>query len=560
MSASQAAATQNNQGVITSASNAVQCYINAYTYEGGTYTLSSVNAGLLSVTTDKDINKMAGGFQLELAPSGPGGHGALTWARLLTPLSFVMVSLSRGPARRTVMAGIVTSCVELQQATLSGIQRVTVVSGADIGYFFSQNSFYSLAYLSGAPGSLLGAAGVQGILSAGRAAGTPAELCQDFYQKVMAAPTGNVAAGTQPGVLARTRLNLGGDTYSFADLIGTQFEEFNNPIAIPTGQNYLTTGTWESVYKSLLQFPFYEFFVDTVQDGMYPTTGGMALPAPSSAHPNLFPTSEIVAVGRVNPLPRLINSGSVDSPKYSMDTSLWEALPQFWMGGDGILNQDIGFSDSEAANFFVLQAVQIDTLFGGSNGNISPFIATQALLVDEGSISRYGYRPNIVESQWFYDPHGVNARKLAANGQGQGAMTLLYNDLRLRVASLWEPLPIMASGTLTIPCRPDVTIGSVFNYVPFKDGIQWSFYVEGVSHSYRFQGSMSTTLTLTRGLPTSVYQNNELLTAAHTGNAYWIDGQLQVNDVDAGLTSISISAVASNDAFSTPQGGPQPIS
>ena len=98
----------------------------------------------------------------------------------------------------------------------------------------------------------------------------------------------------------------------------------------------------------------------------------------------------------------------------------------------------------------------------------------------------------------------------------------------------------MLRGQVTIPLAPSIRIGTRFRYTPFKnalpDDAPWDFYVEEVTHRFVFGGQSSTTLALTRGLPSSVYADSGsggLLRAVYTGNARRQDG-LYVPGLPAG--------------------------
>ena len=105
------------------------------------------------------------------------------------------------------------------------------------------------------------------------------------------------------------------------------------------------------------------------------------------------------------------------------------------------------------------------------------------------------------------------------------------------------------------------------HYAPFEGGPTYDFYIESVRHAYRFGGRCTTTLGLTRGLPSSVYQDPSMggiLTQMHLGNAQRING-VYATGIPAGLgtgiipvnpnTIPGLSAILSNTQaiFNYPQ-------
>ena len=83
---------------------------------------------------------------------------------------------------------------------------------------------------------------------------------------------------------------------------------------------------------------------------------------------------------------------------------------------------------------------------------------------------------------------------------------------------VFAPYKVMGNTIYSGPLRPDILPGNKFTYNPFKDtslydpSLQsntWDFYIEEVTHHYVFAGKSSTTLKLTRGLPSSIYNRED---------------------------------------------------
>lgn len=524
---------------------AIQFSIDVYPYEGGQYTLSDSNSFLLGVNTQKNLYSPYGTFSISLSPGGPTGTTFPTWTQILTPYSFVIISAVRGGIAQTIMFGLVLSATEQQQWTPNGARRMITVQGADIGFLFADAAYYNLAFLYGSAASALGGPGMLSAQSLGLIQGTPASMATTWFTKIMAG--GNGSGGADGGILSTMKFNINGQTHSFSDLVGYWFEEFNGAVDIPLGANFLADqGSWLGKFQALLQSPWYEFFVTTAPSGTYSSaTEGTAI-QPKNSH---YGPSEVFVIGRVNPLPFLTNSGG----SFSMNTDKWQQLTPFDLQGASFLSSSVSFSAEGVRNFYLINPAAVSQLLGAANGNINPFLATQVLYKDQTSIDRYGYKPEITETQWFYDPDGVYAQ-----GHSGGSLQDLYKDLLLRVVSMYEPAALMARASVTMPLRPDIMIGNVFTYTPFRDGVLWKFYIEGVSHDFGFGDAGSTALTLGRGLPATVYNDNALLAAIHSGKAARIAGTYSTTSGE-GLTSVSLqSAAAQNVGFSVAQGGKQP--
>jgi len=527
----------------------VQAVVDVYPYEGGNYTLTSANGYMLGVSTTKSIAG-PGSFTLTLSPGGVTGNSSQTWTQIITPLSLVVIAMMRGNYKQIVMLGVVTNITETQQWS-EGAQRQTLVSGMDLTYFFAQTNYYNLTFLYG---DAVAAAGGVGMLAAsdnGLITGTPASIGSKWYNDIM--------AGTQ-GILSTTKFNIGNTTYPFKNIFGTLFQEMDTPVAIPTAANYLADqGNWLGKFQSFFQYPWYEFFINTAVPGYYGET--QAANSITSSSSQFSPVSATI-VARINPLPKLVNSGSLASPSWSVDVSNWNNLNSNLLDNVSFFSSSVTFSASEVRNFYMINPVTLAQMYGGANGDINPFLMTQILWKDQGSINRYGYIPQTIETQWFFDYAGVSARQNTANGI-DNPIESLCNDLLARAVGIIHPLPLMGSATVTMPLRPDIMIGEKFSYVPFKDNITWMFYIEAVSHSFPFGGQPSTTLTLSRGLPASIYSNPTLLTAIYTGKAYkqngtYVDSRAS-NTTYPGLTAVTLANAGSQETgFSNPQGGQQP--
>lgn len=498
------------------------CYVDIYPFEGGVYTISGDNALLRSVTVDKNIRGSQGTFAFTMLPGGPFGLNARPgWVDILTPMSLVVITMSRAGVAQIVMIGIVRTVSQTEVWTPGkGVQRVLQVAGADFAYFFSLSNYYTQSLLNASLGSPLGVTGALTAIDAGLVAGTPDAVGRAWYEKIMAGPQ---------SLMASLTFAYQGTRLSFFQLVTTWFEKYTQAdIDIPLGDNFMTAdGAWNQKFNDIFPFPWYEFFVTTAPVGTYPESQRTGLALSPLTGPQVEPASPQL-VARVNPLPRLVNTGSTASPKFEMDFSLWDALDTFTLDTDGPFQSSIQFDDSEVRNFYVINPMWLSNQFGVTNDMQTPFTFLFASWVDTASLHRYGYRPEISELHWFSDSNGVLAQQNAENGVGIPGFETMVADLALKKISQHEPTPLMAKGSATTNLRPDILPGNKFIYAPFKDAQTWAFYIEGVSHSWSFGSNCTTSVTLTRGLPTATYDSDDLMVALHTGNAQRINGDYVV--------------------------------
>ncbi len=96
---------------------------------------------------------------------------------------------------------------------------------------------------------------------------------------------------------------------------------------------------------------------------------------------------------------------------------------------------------------------------------------------------------------------------------------------------------------------PSALPGTRARFYPFKDDILWEFYIEGVTHSYTFGRAAITTLSLSRGLPRWLYQDDKTLLDVHTGNATRVNGTYasgNVTGIGSGLRPFNTFTIQQN--------------
>lgn len=503
------------------------CSVELYPFEGGPISLQG--GQIRSVTVRKSIRgASAGTMEVELAPGGPRGvEDPITWSQVITPMSHMLVGMSRGDDSAIVMDGIVTGAGDAQSWSTTdqnaSASRAQGIAGADFGWFFRSFNWFALTFYGLMAGTPVGnaldfiPAGLTNLLNQGLTGGTgPAQVGEVWYDRVMAG---------DKGILGKTFVPfINGSRVSFTQAVGTLWENYSEAF-IPTADYFMTTeGTWADKFQALFPEPWYEFFVTTAPSGFYTPTSGFSGVSGAGTLFNMksmpyAPAAGPQVVARVNPVPK-ISAGfaSADTAVFgNIDVTRWNGLPLFdyTTQGFGFLSSSVGFSAEGAANFYMLNPTAFKTLFGNNNTNNIPFPFSFVAAADAASVQRYGFRPFIGTTRWMYDPNGTAA---------QSGKTITNTILSLTTAMVsWaHPRPLMLTGTVTIPLAPNVRVGTRFRYVPFKDGVPWEFYVEGIEHRFIFGGRSSTTLTLSRGLPASIYQDvsaDGLLRAIHIGNA-----------------------------------------
>jgi hypothetical protein len=555
---------------MSSAQNATpRVYVDIYPYEGGKYSLSGNDAGVLSCVTHKDIRETGPGtFRLKLAPGGPDGPNfGPSWTEIITPMSLVVIGMARYDHKQITMIGIVGDPVETQDwQTGKGVTRVISISGYDFQYFFATGSYYTLSLLGATDGAMFGSVGLPQSINTALLAGTPASVGAAWFNTIM--------AGAK-GVLAQTNFQYQNASVRFPDLMATLFEEYpsKSGVTIPLGNYFMTmNGTWISKFLELFPFPWYEMFVITAPVGYGPYSDNAfstaAIPISMDMKDGTgFLSASPTVVARVNPLPytsgytnasvQVSLGGSTANPSttangvFTMDKTRWQNdLQRYTLENKGFIESSVGFNINEVRNFYIVNPTWFTQMFGVSNNNMNSFIYTFASWIDTASIHRYGYRPQNSQIQWFSDPSGIAAQTNSSKQQG---FQQLVQELALRQTSYFEPTPNMANGSVTFELRPDIIPGNVFTYEPFKNKTkntskEWDFYITGVTHTYVFGGQSQTTLSLSRGLPKSVYDDPTLLAQLHSGAAMRKDGEYvagipgEANQV--GLQPISIGTTS----------------
>lgn len=519
----------------TSAS--VNCSIEIYPFEGGPYTIQG--GQIISVSFSKTLlGNSEGAFSIALAPGGPMGVEDLnTWSQIITPMSLVLIGMTRGNASRIITVGVVNEVSEHQEwhsdDKSSTASRAQLISGFDISYFFNTFSFWALSFMGIVAGTGVGgplgyqpndyyALISQGLYS-NSAYRSVVDVGRFWFQNIMGGKNGVLNSTYFPYKPASTKI-------LFKQAVAA-FWEYMPDVVIPHYSNYmLGAQTWMSKLKGIFNSPWYELFTTTAAPIDYklaPGSTGLIDQGhlfTMSSQPNA-PGVSPQLVARVNPLPKFgasfDSSGSVTPGP--LDMVRWNNLPlfDFSQANFGFIKSRVNFNAQNALNFYQINP----TIFGGfgmDNGTDNrPSVLLFLAGVDAASLQRYGFKPGMATTSWFFVP----------NGQLAGAQTqeiqMTMELLTCNYASWMHPEPLMARASIEIPLNPVINIGTRFRYAPFKAGETWDFYVESFKHEFTFGGPSRTVVNMSRGLPTSVYadsSSNGVLQAIHQGNAMRMNG------------------------------------
>jgi hypothetical protein len=531
-----------------------RAYVQVYPHEGGIYAIES--GQLLACSTSKYLKQPAGTFEFTLAPGGPNGPNVgPSWLDIITPMSFVMIGMSRGRFKQIVMLGVVTQTNEswiFPTAPNQPVRRTMSIRGMDIGYFFVHFSWYALTYIN-STAALLGAAvgndaagaslGTEAGLGGYLTAGPPDQLGAAWYSKLM--------DGKQ-GVLSKSWLQYGKDnSVLFSDAVTVQFEKYLDSLTVPFSFSFIPEETWYQKFNKIFPFPWYEFFVMTAPSGFYDkalsTTWNNVSSGTKFSMTGLGPdvTAQIYIIARVNPLPSLTAEGTSDSIKFgSLIMNAWNSLITF-PEDTGLIATNEQFSEDEVRNFYIVNPTFMRSMLGQANDAVIPPVLNGAVAVDPASIHRYGFRPIYMETEWFADQAGNTAQT------GKLDFNKAYGNLIGKLAAQYEPVSLMMRADRTGPLRPDIVPGNKFTYRPLKDKVQapWTFYIEGVEHSYIFGGPSRTKISLSRGLPSDIYADSSdggVLQALHLGTAQRLNGEYKLGlpsssfETESGLEGVSI--------------------
>lgn len=513
-----------------------QIFVDIYPHEGGTISFDSTQGGIISAQIIKNIRDKAGGkFSLELLPGGPNGiNDPNTWTSILTMNSLVVISLVRSQSRRIVMVGILTKIEETQTWNNAKVIRSIIVQGVDFTYFFSAFSFYELTYLSvvansnpvGPPGFILDQFGIQ-------FSGVPAEMAYLWLKYIMLGVDNTTPS--QTAVLQNTFVNYKNNNIFLRDIYSYWFEAFvegSNAVYIPFLTDVVNSeGSWTDKFLANLSWPWYEFFITTAEPNDFPSVGA-ALASPTTGYsgesnfviskPNFTVVSPTI-VGRINPLPWIAYTGDGTALNNQFNNQRWEDLNIYSLGSWSFIESSVNYNTSEVANFFGITSVDSNSVADAAGSGAANMFGFELMggILDHYSINSYGFRPEFVPTRWLTIPVGLTP----PSGQVPD-ISYISSVLLGKLASYRIPTPNMLNGKSIFPMWPDVIPGFRFRCFPFKNGEEYEFYIEGVTHNYIFGGPSYSVVELTRGLRTVDYGSNDKMIGLHLDTYNRQNGQI----------------------------------
>lgn len=466
---------------------------------------------------------------------------------LITPMSTVTIQMTRGSYTYIVFFGVVISTKETESRQNERVLRLMEISCIDMQYYLTNFAYFTLSWM-GAEFNILknigNYAGAKMLASGGVSNTSPQVLASNFMNLVANA------------FLANMQLPVNDGRYNYPQLVESRFGPFNSgsiAISFPfISSFYNAEGTWWNKFTTFFPTPYYEMFFQTFDetvDDTIPneTSTGIPLLLPPTIPANTFTLDgrpfKNMFIARQMPFPRI--SSDTGNPPFILDLSSWNALGEYQFANSNtpFIQSSMEFSQEDARSFYIVDPSLINQLYGGSTGGGVPayVLYNFAAAVDPLNLTKFGYRPEISQIQWFFSPVPNSTTSLVSFGA----------SLLLTLSSYFEPLPLCAKGTITLPLSPTILQGNKITLQPFKNGAEWTFYIDSVTHHYEFGEASVTTLQLSRGLPQEIYFNKDnLLTSMLQGLVERTNYQysLIANPAVLGITGLTLIASANGNA------------
>lgn len=180
--------------------------------------------------------------------------------------------------------------------------------------------------------------------------------------------------------------------------------------------------------------------------------------------------------------------------KCPFNTDSWMSLNKIAIDNKRVKSFDITQSDNEVYSCFV-------AYLEGSAQAEQPYLITalneakdsDKLKIDEDKFGKYGYRPLIVHCRGYNAPNDADERSDAS----ASASTLLTTATE-EIASWYGSLDEMLSGSITLA----MTYSNDTDRIMPGDVVEflWNeFYVDGISHSWTYNGGGEINLSVSRG-------------------------------------------------------------
>jgi hypothetical protein len=163
----------------------------------------------------------------------------------------------------------------------------------------------------------------------------------------------------------------------------------------------------------------------------------------------------------------------------------WNNLTAVSVDRTEVINEDIGFSDSDVKNW--IRPLDEPQQGQNSKGVIAIYDRVGAFVPD--SVKRFGFARNENPTPYIFDPDAEDHPPIRDLIQKICGLMTVWHHSNER----------LANGTIELYHRPDIRIGYRLDYEDSENEEKVQYYIEGVQHSFNYPGRSSTSLTLTRG-------------------------------------------------------------
>jgi hypothetical protein len=237
------------------------------------------------------------------------------------------------------------------------------------------------------------------------------------------------------------------------------------------------------IVRGLTDEPFHELFVTTRSPNDTPTTLGLSKLA---KNPRGARDASTTITFRAAPFPHV-------TPDGRGVLSEWQGLPLTKLEGnlERVNAFNGGYSRASERNFFMafpgFQALTEEALF-----------ASGAAVANKASVARFGYLPMKIKTRLIYNAQGVNTKTVED----------FIQQLTYRLAGQWANGHIWHSGQANVMFAPHIHAGTrVRASSPWHGGTPYEWYVSSRSLNWNPEALGSTTLSLERGMPVTMYED-----------------------------------------------------
>jgi len=433
----------------------------------------SQNPSLVSISTSKTLTG-AGTFQISLKQNAEEGESILD---TVIDDDWVDLVFKRHDRVWLVMRGLVDDVRRTRSVGGNGATSTAyTITGRDFQKIWEQTEAWFNVHNNE---NAVGAASVRMFNILENVSGPPDVTVESFLLDFLRELDG---FGRANWYLPKTMPGIGGK--SFAEAVDFRSEGFSGtPLRDGVSPNFMNpSGTLWSLAKEWSDPGFTELFCDVgtffgqanLDDELTPEDATIAV----FFRDKPFMVRKSTAA-EIN-LTSLVNETGASDLAGGKD-SAWFQLPTFIVPRQQIVNDDLGRSGAERLNAFIMAPQMTDSLIQTGSVELGlPFWNT-------ADMKRHGMRR--------YD---ISSRYVARD-----ADIITMSSVQRSLLVDWFCLnPYFLNGTISLGiARPDIRVGTRIR-IPGDSGntgLDETFYVEVVSHSWNFTSGGRTTLSVTRG-------------------------------------------------------------